>query len=242
MNLKNVDILAISAHPDDLELGCGGTILRSVNQGQTVGMVDLTRGEMGTRGTPEVRKREAEAAAKVLGAAFRAQLDFGDGGLRTTREEELELIRLLRDTRPSVVIAPYPEERHPDHARTGRLVTDASFYAGLRMIETGQKAHRPNTVIYFMQNIVRRPSFVMDISATFERKMEAIRSYKSQFHDPQSAEPMTRLSKASFLAMIEGRARHYGWMIGADYGEPFFTLQPPRVDDLVAAYHGLEAS
>lgn len=242
MKLRPVDILAVSAHSDDIELSCGGTILRAVGQGQAVGVADLTRGEMGTRGTPQVRKREAEEARKRLGAAFRVQFDFGDGGLRTGRKEEMEFIRLIRETRPSVVIAPYPDDRHPDHSRAGRLVTDASFYAGLIKIDTGQKAHRPQAVIYFLQNYQQPPSFVVDISATFDRKMKAVAAYKSQFHKPGSKEPNTFIARKSFLALIEARARHFGGMIGTDFGEAFVTRLPPRVDDLVAAYQGREVS
>lgn len=239
-SIKPVDILAISAHADDLELACGGTLIRAVDQGQRVGLVDLTRGEMGTRGTPQMRRREAEQARKLLGALFRLQLDFGDGGLRTGRKEELELIRLVRHCRPAVVLAPYPDDRHPDHTRAGRLVTEASFYAGLVKLETGQKAHRPQVVIYFLQNYVPHPSFVVDVTETFERKMRAIGSYKSQFHNPKSNEPATFIARKSFLAMIEGRARHFGAMIGVDFGEAFVTKQPPRVDELIAAYQGRE--
>lgn len=239
-SIKPVDILAISAHADDLELACGGTLIRAVDQGQRVGLVDLTRGEMGTRGTPQMRRREAEQARKLLGALFRLQLDFGDGGLRTGRKEELELIRLVRHCRPAVVLAPYPDDRHPDHTRAGRLVTEASFYAGLVKLDTGQKAHRPQVVIYFLQNYVPHPSFVVDVTETFERKMRAIGSYKSQFHNPKSNEPATFIARKSFLAMIEGRARHFGAMIGVDFGEAFVTKQPPRVDELIAAYQGRE--
>lgn len=239
-SIRPVDILAISAHADDLELACGGTLIRAVGQGQTVGLVDLTRGEMASRGTPQIRRREAEQARKLLGAAFRLQLDFGDGALRTGRKEELELIRLVRHCRPAVVIAPYPDDRHPDHTRAGRLITEASFYAGLARLQTGQKAHRPQAVIYFLQNYVSHPSFVVDVTETFERKMKAIGSYKSQFHNPNSKEPATFIARKSFLAMIEGRARHFGAMIGVDFGEAFVTKQPPRVDDVVAAYRGRE--
>ena len=242
MKLRTVDILAVSAHADDIELSCGGTILRAVDQGQSVGIVDLTRGEMGTRGTSQVRKKEAEEARQRLGAAFRVQLDFGDGGMRTGREEEMEFIRLIRETRPAVVIAPYPDDRHPDHTRTGRLVTEASFYAGLVKIETGQKAHRPQAVIYFLQNYQPLPSFVVDITSTFDRKMKAVNTFKSQFHKTGSKEPNTFIARKSFLSVIEARARHFGAMVGADFGEAFVTKLPPRVDDLVAAYQGREVS
>ena len=141
--MTEVDLLFFGAHPDDVELAAGGMVARAVRDGLRVGMIDLTRGEMGTRGTAATRQREARAAAKILGAKFREQLDFGDGNLRTGREEELELIELLRRTRPKLVFAPYPDDRHPDHTRTGSLVTEASFYAGLRALKTASVAHRP---------------------------------------------------------------------------------------------------
>ncbi|HVT45818.1 MAG TPA: bacillithiol biosynthesis deacetylase BshB1 [Thermoanaerobaculia bacterium] len=239
---QRVDILVFGAHADDIELSCGGTVVQAVSQGKLVGLVDVTRGEMGTRGTPAKRLRESRRAQKILGAAFREQLDLGDGNLRTGREEELEIIRLVRRYRPSVVVAPYPEDRHPDHSRAGRLVTEASFYAGLKKIETGQNHHRPHSVIYYMQAWVREPTFIADVTTAWARKMKAIATYKSQFYDPQSREPRTFISEKSFLEMIEARGRHFGSIIGAAYGEPFVTKQPPRIDDLVAAYSGREVS
>lgn len=240
MNLTKVDILAFGAHADDLELSCGGTIAAAVARGQKVGMVDLTRAEMGTRGTPELRLEESTEAREILGASFRETLDFGDGNLRSGREEEMEIIAIIRACRPSIVIAPYPDDRHPDHTRTGRLVTEAAFYAGLKKIESDAKHHRPQMVIYYLLNYLVQPTFVVDISSTWETKAKAIAAYKSQFHDPESSEPPTFIARKEFLETIEGRARMFGGMIGAEYGEPFITKQPPRVDDLVAAYAGRE--
>lgn len=237
-----LDILVFSAHPDDTELTCGGTLLQAVARGQTVGLVDLTRGEMGTRGTAETREKELREAQRLLGAAVRDVLDFGDGNLRTGRDEELAVIDKIREYRPKVIIAPWPDERHPDHARAGRLVTDAWFYSGLRKIETGRDAYRPDAVIYYMQNYVQHPSFVVDITAVHEKKMEAVRAYGSQVYNPESDEPLTIIAKKSFLDWIEGRARHFGALIGVEFGEGFMTKQPPRVDDLVAAYRGREVS
>jgi len=236
----NVDAIFFDAHPDDIELSCGGTIVNFVKRGLRVGIVDLTSGEMGTRGTPQTRKREAAASARILGAAFREQLDFGDGGLRTTRAEELQIIDVVRKYRPSVVFAPWPDERHPDHARAGRLITEASFYAGLRALERGAKAHRPQVTIYYMQNYVVTPSFIVDVTKSWATKMRAIAAFKSQFHNPKSKEPETFIAKKSFLDMIEGRGRHWGAMIAADYGEAYVTKQPPKIDDVIAAYAGRE--
>ena len=235
-----VDLLFFGAHPDDVELGAGGTVATSVANGLRVGIVDLTRGEMGTRGTPAMRKREAQSAARILGASFRRQLDFGDGNLRTGRDEEMQLIELLRATRPRLVFAPYPDDRHPDHTRTGRIVTEASFYAGLRAIVTDRPPHRPQTVVYYLQNYMLPPSFVVDVTKGWKTKMKAVRAFKSQFHDPKSKEPRTFISNPEFLNVIEARGRHFGILVGAMYGEAFVTKQPPRINDMIAAYGGRE--
>lgn len=240
--MKKVDVLFFGAHPDDIELGCGATIAKLVKDGRSAGMVDLTRGEMGTRGTPQTRKKEAAASARVLGVTFREQLDFGDGALRTGRDEELQLIDVLRRTRPQIVFAPYPDDRHPDHTRAGRIVTEASFYAGLRQLDTGLAAHRPHTVIYYIQNYQVAPSFVVDVTRQWKTKMRSVHCFKSQFYDPASDEPRTFISEKGFLEMIEARGRHYGALIGATYGEAFVAKQPPRVDDPIAAYGGREVS
>jgi bacillithiol biosynthesis deacetylase BshB1 len=237
---ESVDIIFFGAHPDDVELSCGGTVAKCVKDGLRVAIVDLTRGEMGTRGTPQTRKREAAAAAKVLGATFRQQLDFQDGNLQTGREQELQIIEILRRSTPQLVVAPYPDDRHPDHTRTGRIVTEASFYAGLRALETGLRAHRPQTVLYYLQNYMFPPSFVVDVTKHWKTKMRSVAAYKSQFHDPNSKEPQTFISRPTFLDMIEARGKHFGALIGAEYGEAFVTKQPPRVDDLIGAYSGRE--
>lgn len=242
MSLSNVDVLFFGAHPDDVELSCGGTVARCVKDGLRAGIIDLTRGEMGTRGTPQTRKREAANAAKALGASFRLQLDFQDGNLQTGREQELEIIEQLRRWRPALVVAPYPDDRHPDHTRTGRIVTEASFYAGLKSLETGLPAHRPQTVLYYLQNYMFPPSFVVDVTAYWKTKMRAVAAFKSQFHDPKSKEPQTFISDPKFLEMIDARGKHFGALIGATYGEAFVTKQPPRVDDLLGAYAGREVS
>ena len=242
MTVEKVDVLAIGAHPDDLELTCGGTIAKLVADGRRVGMVDLTRGEMGTRGTAEIREKEAARAAEILGAVFRTHLDFGDGGLRTGRAEELELIRLFRETKPSLIITAYPDDRHPDHARTGRLVTDAWFYAGLRALDVGAPAHRAQSVVYYLMNYPLLPTFVVDVTAHQEAKRRAILAFESQFHREGADEPPTLIAQKSFLEMIEARGRHFGGLIGAEFGEAFWSKSPPRVDDPIAAFSGREVS
>ena len=237
---ESVDIIFFGAHPDDVELSAGGTAAKCVKDGLRIGIIDLTRGEMGTRGTPATRKREAAASGRILGATFREQLDFGDGNLQTGREQELEIIGLVRRWRPRLVVVSYPDERHPDHVRAGRVVTEASFYAGLKSLETGLPAHRPETVLYYLQNYMFPPSFVVDVTATWKTKMRSVAAYKSQFHDPKSKEPQTFISDPRFLEMIEARGKHFGALIGTAYGEAFVTKQPPKIDDLLGAYAGRE--
>jgi len=241
MNDEQVDVLFFGAHPDDVELSAGGTVAKLVKEGKRVGMIDLTRGEMGTRGTPAIRKREAANAARILGASFRRQLDFGDGGVKTGREQELEIIEIVRRHRPRIVFVSYQDDRHPDHVRTGNVVSDASFYAGLRQLEVkGLAAHRPQAVIYYMQHYTPPATFIVDVTDVWKTKMRAVAAYKSQFFNPAAKGPRTKLSDKTFIEMIEARARHYGAQIGATYGEPFFTKQPPRIEDVIGAYEGRE--
>jgi N-acetylglucosamine malate deacetylase 1 len=242
MSIEPVDLLFVSAHPDDTELLCGGTIVKSVRDGLRVGMIDLTRGEMGTRGTPATRKREAMASARILGATFREQLDFQDGGLKTGREQELELIDVIRRAKPRVVFTAWPDDRHPDHSRAGTIVTSAAFYAGLKSIETEFAAHRPQVCVYYLMNYMVHPTFVVDVSKHWKQKMRSIAAFKSQFHDPKSKEPMTFIARPEFLDLIEARGVHFGALIGAKYGEAYVTKQPPKVDDVIAAYSGREVA
>jgi N-acetylglucosamine malate deacetylase 1 len=237
---SEVDILVFGAHADDVELTCAGTILRATRSGSRVGIVDLTHGEMGTRGDRETRRSESLAAAEILGAAFRERLDLGDGGLRIGPEEETEVIRLIRRHRPRILIAPWPDDRHPDHTRTGRLVTDAWFYAGLVRRVTDEPAHRADVVVYYLQNYVQHPSFVVDVTEVYDDRMKAIRCYESQFHKQGSSEPETFISRRTFIDLIDARARHFGGLIGREYGEGFVTKQPPMVNDPLSAYSGRE--
>lgn len=236
-----VDILAIAAHPDDIEMCCAGTLAALRERGRSFGILDLTRGEMGTRGTPAIREQEARRAAEILGASFRESLDLGDGSLRTGTAEETAVIDAIRRSEPRIVFTSYPEDRHPDHARAGRLVAEASYYAGLRKRQSGHPAHRPQQVLYFSTMYYHHPpSFVVDVSRWHERKMTAIRAFASQFHDPQSREPETMLTTTSFLHEIEARSRHYGMMIGVEFGEGFITRRPPRIEDPLGAFEGFE--
>jgi bacillithiol biosynthesis deacetylase BshB1 len=235
-----VVILAFGAHPDDVELGCGGTLAALAQRGYRFGICDLTRGEAGTRGTPETRAAEARRAAEILGAAFRVTLDLGDGNLRTDRVAELEVIAVVRAARPRLVFAPWEAARHPDHARASRLVTEAAWYAGLRALETGLPAHRAQQVLYYPSSPVAEPSFLVDVTATFEVKLEAIRAFRSQFYHPEATEPDTYISTKGFLDGIATRAQAIGRLANLPYAEAFLSRVPPRVDDPVAAFEGYE--
>jgi bacillithiol biosynthesis deacetylase BshB1 len=235
-----VDVLAIAAHPDDIELTCAGTLVRWKARGGRFGIVDLTHGEMGTRGDAATRERESQRAAEILGADFREALDFGDGGLRKTRENELILIDVIRREKPRLVLTSFPDDRHPDHRRAGEIVTDAAFYAGLRRIETRHPAHRPQQTIYFSTGYVHPPTFIVDVTPAMETRRAAIRAFSSQFHDPRSAEPQTILSQEGFLHAMDARARYFGFMIGVEFAEGFVSKRPPRIDDPVAAFEGQE--
>ena len=240
MNVEPIDVLVFSPHPDDAELGCGGTLASLPPRGLSFGIVDLTRGEMATRGTPEIRAREAREAARVLGARFRETLDLGDGGLRTDRAAELRVVEAVRRARPRIVLAPLSADRHPDHARAGRLVPEAAWYAGLAKLETGIPPHRPDQVLYYATYVLVTPTFLVDVSATFATKVEALRAYRSQFFDPNSLEPETYVSSKGFFEGIEARARALGRIANVEYAEGFVSNAPPTLADPVAAFLGYE--
>lgn len=227
-----LDVLAIGSHPDDVELGCGGTLALLARQGRKVGILHLTQGEAGTRGTVEERRDEAEEAGRVLGTEIVDFMDCGDGRLRRGEEEENELIERLRRWQPELVLGPAPADRHPDHGRAHRLVADCAFYAGLARRGEGAP-HRPAAVFSYMQHDPFHPSFVVDVSTTWEVKLEALAAYGSQLHQPgkDRAEPRTKVASPEFRQAVEGRASHYGILIGAARGEPFWSRLPLAVAD-----------
>lgn len=231
------DILAIGAHPDDIELSCGGIVAKLARQGHTVVIADLTQGELGTRGTKEIRAQEAKAATKILGTADRRNLKLPDGNIERNHDNLLKVVSLIREFQPRILLIPHSVERHPDHVHTHQLCKEAWFYSGLEKIKTElhgtpQVPHRPYHYFEFMQWYEFTPSFIIDISETWEMKIAAIRAHASQFHNPDSREPETKLSKPEFLEMIEVRARYYGERIGVRYGEPLFSWAPFGIDDL----------
>lgn len=211
----------MGAHPDDIELACGGTLAKLTQLGYRVGVLDLTRGEAATRGTPEIRAREAEEAARVLGLSVRRNLGLADAHVVDDLPARAAMVRVLRELRPTLVIAPHQADYHPDHARCGQLVKDALYVAGLRQVEPALPPHRPRALVHYPSHEEVVPSFVVDISAQHEAKMRAVRCYRSQFHDPGSTEPETLISSRQFLDRIEVRARYWGERIGATHGEPF---------------------
>ncbi|HXS38401.1 MAG TPA: bacillithiol biosynthesis deacetylase BshB1 [Flavipsychrobacter sp.] len=230
-------ILAIAAHPDDIELSCSGTLIKHAQLGQAVGILDLTQGELGTRGSAEIRHQEAAAAAKLMGMALRENAKMADGFFRNDEEHQRKLIKYIRYYQPDIVLANAISDRHPDHGRGGRLIADACFLAGLKKVKTewegkDQTAWRPKRVFHMMQDRLSEPTFVVDISDTFEKKMEAIKCYKSQFHDPNSNEPITYIATEGFLNNIKYRDSIVGKRIGVEYGESFFCENVPGIVDL----------
>ncbi len=218
--------LAFGAHPDDIEIACSATMLKLRQEGKLVVACDLTEGEMGSRGTRTLRRKEAAEAAQHLGYTERINLNLGDTRFENSHENLLKVIRILRRYRPTVVFAPQPIERHPDHERAARLITDACFYSGLVKIKTKdngkiQERHRPKYLLYYLQDRFMLPSFIVDVSDTFEASRKAVMAFKSQFYDPNSKEPETHISRKEFLEALDARAKYFGELIGARYGEGF---------------------
>ncbi|SFI84995.1 bacillithiol biosynthesis deacetylase BshB1 [Kaistella treverensis] len=223
-----VDILAIGAHPDDVELGCGGTLAKLIAEGKTVAVVDLTQGELGTRGTNITRAAEAAEASEILGLSARENLKFPDGFILNTQEYQLEIVKKIRKYQPEIVFANAIDDRHPDHAKAAKLVSDACFLAGLVKIETeseGEKQTqwRPKHVFHYIQWKNIEPDFVVDISAFMEKKIEACLAYKTQFYDPKSTEPETPIATKDFLESLTYRAQDLGRLSGVDFAEGFTT-------------------
>jgi N-acetylglucosamine malate deacetylase 1 len=223
-----LDILAFGVHPDDVELGCAGTIMAAIDQGKKVGIVDLTRGELGTRGTPTTRTQEATAAAKIMGVDVRENLDMADGFFSNDEAHQRKIIALIRKYQPDVILANAPEDRHPDHGRSAKLVSDAAFLSGLRKIETihkgvTQNAWRPAYTFHYIQDRFIQPSFVIDITAYMERKMEAVLAYGTQFTSADTSEPQTYISSPQFLETVKARALMLGKRIGVGYAEGYIT-------------------
>ena len=233
--MSRIDLLAIAAHRDDVELTCGGTLIKAARTGHRTAILDLTQGEMGTKGSAEIRADEASRAAEVLGVTARENLGLPDAGITSTPETRAQVARAIRRFAPRVVIAPAREGRHPDHHITAQLVRDAAFVAGLAKLDPDTKPHRPLKVLHalaYRQDFVR-PSFVVDISEEFETKLEAIRCYASQFEDVKQAGEVYPTG-APLYEVVRQHAAYYGSLIRTRYGEPFYTTEMVRIDDVLA--------
>jgi bacillithiol biosynthesis deacetylase BshB1 len=237
-----VDILAFGAHPDDVELSCSGTLLRHLSMGKTVGLVDLTRGELGTRGTAEIRDQEAADAARIMGASFRENLDMADGFFTHSQENLLKVIAAIRAHQPTLVLANAPEDRHPDHGRAAKLVAEACFYSGLVKIETRgadgqlQDRWRPKALYHYIQDHNLTPDFVVDVTGFMEKKMELVLAFRSQFYIPEateySKELSTPISGKDFKEFLYAKCRSYGREAGFDFGEGYIVDRTPGVTNL----------
>lgn len=221
-----LDLLVFSAHPDDAELGCGGTIARHAAFGLKVGIIDLTQGELGTRGTPEIRAKEAEKASQILGLTIRENLNLADGFFENNQQHQLKVIEVIRRYKPDMVLANAVHDRHPDHGRAARLVAESCFLAGLAKIQTlhnkePQFPWRPKAVYHFIQALYIKPDFIVDISDFWERKVASYMAFESQMYNPASKEPQTYISSPEFLKLVEARAIEFGNAIGVRFGEGF---------------------
>lgn len=232
-----LDILVIAAHPDDAELGCSGTILTHIAAGRKVGIVDLTQGELGTRGNAALRLLEADASTKLLGIHARENLGFRDGFFTNDEAHQLKIAAIIRKYQPEIVLANAVQDRHPDHGKASSLISVSCFLAGLRRIETildgvSQLAWRPRVVYHYIQDYYIKPDFIVDISSMMEKKLAVIKVFKSQFHDPESLEPATVLTSPDFMERIRARAREYGKVGDVEYGEGFTVERMIGVRDL----------
>ena len=234
---SKVDILAFGAHPDDVELSAAGTIMKHIAQGKTVAIVDLTQGEMGSRGTIHTRYEEAAAASEILGISHRENLKMEDGFFEINEANKRKIVEQIRRFQPEIVLANAMSDRHPDHGRAGKLVSDACFLSGLVKVETQwegekQQAHRPKAVYHYIQDYHHQPDFVVDVTEFFDRKMASILAYKTQFFNPDSNEPETPISSKAFLSGVEARMLEHGRPIGANYAEGFTVERFIGVADL----------
>lgn len=232
-----LDILAFGAHPDDVEISMGGTILHYISEGKNVGIVDLTEGDLGTRGSVESRYAEAQAASKFMGIETRVNLQMKDGFFQHNEENLLKVIEQIRRFKPEIVFANSITDRHPDHAKGAKLVAEAAFLSGLRKIKSSwegvdQEAHRPRLTLHYIQDYLISPAIIFDVSLFMEKKIQAIQCYKTQFYDPNSTEPNTPISGKDFLEFLKGRMKEFGRPIGAEYAEGFTSNKLLGVQDI----------
>ncbi len=241
-----LDILAIGVHPDDIELSCSGTLIGAALQGKKTGIIDLTAGELGTRGTPEIRLQEAANAAKIMNVSVRENLFLQDGFFKNNEQDAMQkIMSAIRKFQPEIILANALEDRHPDHGRAGKMIAECCFYAGLRKIETKdenenlQNAWRPKHILHVIQDRYYTPTLVVDITPYYEQKLKAIFAYESQFYNPNSNEPQTYIATPMFMEGVKARCVQYGKTIGVDYAEGFTTVNPIGIKDLSALVGGL---
>ncbi len=227
-----LDILAFGAHPDDVELGCSGTIINHLKNGLKIGIIDLSRGELGTRGTMETRNQETTQSTKVLGVQLRENMDFKDGLFENNEENKIKLIKKIRKYKPEIVLTNAPNDRHPDHGRSSELTIDACFLSGLEKIATGQDIWRPKHIYHYIQFNTILPDFVVDITEEMDRKLESILCYKTQFYNPDSKESETIISSEDFLESIKYKAKDLGRQSDCKYAEGFISNQTLKVNSL----------
>ena len=232
-----LDILAFGAHPDDVELGCGGTLAKEISNGKKVGIIDLTAGELGTRGSAEIRTLEANKASKILGLKTRENLNFKDGFFKNNENHQIKVIQVIRKYQPEIILCNALDDRHIDHPKASKLVSDSSFLSGLVKIDTSlngekQQPWRPKSVYHYIQWKNLSPDFVVDVSGFMEKKISAINAYKSQFYNPESNEPETLISKKNFIDNVINRSSDLGRLIGVDYAEGFNTQRLLGVSSL----------
>jgi len=227
-----LDVLAFGAHPDDIELGCGGTLIKHIEQNYKVGIIDFTKGDLGTRGTAEIRLKEADIAGKAMGLSIRDNLKFKDGFFQNDDFHKRELIKKIRLYRPEIVLTNAPSDRHPDHGRASQITIDACFLSGLEKIDTSQQIWRPKAIYHYIQFNNLKPDFVVDITKFFDKKIDIIKKYKSQFYDPNSTETDTVISSKEFFDSIEYRAKDLGRQTFCEYAEGFISHQLPKINFL----------
>ena len=225
-----LDVLAFGAHPDDVELGCGGTIIKHTSNKLKVGIIDLTKGELGTRGSAEIRMKEADSASKLMNIALRENLAFDDGFFINDDNHKRVLIRKIREYQPDIILTNAPSDRHPDHSRASQLTIDACFLAGLEKVDTDQEVWRPKAIYHYIQFNNITPDFVVDISEYFDQKIKVVKEYKSQFYNPDSKETNTIISSKEFFESIEYRAKDLGRQTACKYAEGFIAHQLPKIN------------